>query len=281
MKARLITSFFGLIVLAVVLFCFNIPFVMELVAGVLSAISVYELLHATRFASRKRLYFAAMGFALLLPYFFALGDLRWPLLLFVAFLVYLLCNGVFGHKQITFLQVVATAFMGTVVSLCYCSLLLYRDLLAPYGLFYTMLSCGGAWLCDTGAFFSGLALGKHKLAPEISPKKTIEGAIGGVITAALGFLLVGFLYQTINNAIWPQTPIYVNYLYLGLTGLLLAPVGIVGDLSASVIKRQTDLKDFGTVMPGHGGVMDRFDSYLWTTGCLAMLTIFFQDYLFV
>lgn len=108
-----------------------------------------------------------------------------------------------------------------------------------------------AWLSDTGAYFTGYFFGKHKLCPKMSPKKTVEGAIGGVVFAGIAtFVYMGLM--------WRFTPIAI------LFGCVGSVVSQVGDLAASCIKRDFDKKDYGSLLPGHGGLMDRFDSVLFT-----------------
>ena len=125
-----------------------------------------------------------------------------------------------------------------------------RDL-APYGEYLTLFMMVTVWICDTGAYFTGRFLGKHKLNQEVSPKKTWEGAIGGTLLAVGGALLMRHLFLpvlTVKTAI--------------LLGLLVAVIGQVSDLAESIIKRSTGVKDSSNLLPGHGGFLDRFDSYL-------------------
>ena len=143
-----------------------------------------------------------------------------------------------------------------------------------HSLFYVILSLCGAWIADTGAYFSGVALGKTKLCPEISPKKTVEGFIGGLISNTLLFILIFFLYAKgcgLGFGI-------LQALKAGLLGLVCAGVSVLGDLTASVIKRQKGIKDYGNIMPGHGGLMDRFDSVLFVIPafywCIQLFPIF-------
>lgn len=117
-------------------------------------------------------------------------------------------------------------------------------------IWWILLMCLGTWGADTGGYFFGRWFGKHKLAPKISPKKTVEGAIGGILTAMLGVGLVGGLALNI--------PVYIT---LPL-GLILAVGSIAGDLFESWMKRRFDVKDSGTLIPGHGGLLDRIDSFL-------------------
>lgn len=112
-----------------------------------------------------------------------------------------------------------------------------------------------AFLSDTGAYFAGRAFGKHKLAPVISPHKTVEGVVGGVLGATLGMLIFCLVMQL-------GFKMQVNYLYAVLYGVVGSLGAVFGDLCFSVIKRQTGIKDYGNLIPGHGGVLDRFDSMM-------------------
>lgn len=126
-----------------------------------------------------------------------------------------------------------------------------------------------AWGSDTCAYFAGVTLGKHKITPVLSPKKTIEGCIGGVI----GTSFFGFLYGLIlkNNQIIDVNLIWV-FVLLGFCGSI---AGMIGDLAASGIKRNYGIKDYGKVIPGHGGVMDRFDSVIFTSPLIYTLVVIF------
>ncbi len=115
-----------------------------------------------------------------------------------------------------------------------------------------------AWFGDSGAYFVGTFFGKHKLCPKISPKKTVEGFIGGIVTVGVVVAVQCLVY----NLVLP-TDVKMNYAVLIPVGMVASGIGVLGDLSASVIKRQYDVKDFGNLMPGHGGVLDRFDSVLF------------------
>jgi phosphatidate cytidylyltransferase len=111
-----------------------------------------------------------------------------------------------------------------------------------------------AFFCDTFAYYTGRAFGKRKLCPEVSPKKTIEGSIGGIIGSIVGVILWGYLNLDINF-VWYR---------LALLGIAGGIISQIGDLSASLIKRYVGIKDYGNIMPGHGGILDRFDSILFT-----------------
>ena len=116
----------------------------------------------------------------------------------------------------------------------------------------------GAWITDSAAYFCGRAFGKHKLIPEVSPKKTVEGSIGGTVFCVLFF----FLYALLVEAVIAKGSVDVNYSALLISGLFISIVSQIGDLAMSLLKRHYGIKDFGKIMPGHGGVLDRFDSIL-------------------
>lgn len=120
----------------------------------------------------------------------------------------------------------------------------------------------GTWASDTFAFFTGMAFGKHKLCPEISPKKTVEGLIGGVSGTVAVALLLGLFFQ-------------ISLLHMVFLGILIAGAATVGDLVESAMKRLTGIKDSGTILPGHGGVWDRFDSMLFTVPIVYYYAQFF------
>ena len=130
-----------------------------------------------------------------------------------------------------------------------------RIILMDEGRYFIMLPFVVAFASDIGAYFAGVTLGKHKLCPVISPKKTVEGLIGGLLLAILGMVVYGLILQF-------GFGFKVNYFFVVIYGLIGALGGVFGDLSFSVIKRQTGIKDYGYLIPGHGGVLDRFDSVI-------------------
>ena len=113
-------------------------------------------------------------------------------------------------------------------------------------------------LCDTGAYFAGRAYGKRKLAPRISPGKTVEGAIGGILFGTLG----GLAMKSIFDFFWPDLSAVLDFATATVFGVIIATVGIVGDLVESLLKRDAQVKDAGVLLPGMGGILDRVDSPL-------------------
>ncbi len=120
-----------------------------------------------------------------------------------------------------------------------------------YGVAYLLLVLNFSSVCDTGAYFTGVTIGKHKLCPEISPKKTVEGAVGGIVLSLIVTALITFAFE-LQGMLIP----------LLIITPILCVVGMMGDLFASVIKRAVGIKDYGNLIPGHGGILDRFDSIL-------------------
>ena len=135
------------------------------------------------------------------------------------------------------------------------SIVLLRDF-QNIGMYLFMLIFVGAWMTDIFAYFVGRFFGKHKLIPEISPKKTVEGSIGGIVFCSLSFVLYGFILSYFTSIS------LVSYIVLGVVGVIISIVSQIGDLTMSQIKRQFGVKDYGKIFPGHGGMLDRFDSIL-------------------
>jgi phosphatidate cytidylyltransferase len=136
----------------------------------------------------------------------------------------------------------------------------YRARVLPYGIFMYALIFVCSSVCDTCALAAGMAFGKHKMAPVLSPKKSVEGAVGGFVGAAL----LGLLYATILRQ--PQIP----YTVICAAGSL---ISMVGDLAASAVKRDKGIKDYGFLIPGHGGILDRFDSMIFTAPVIYFLGV--------
>ncbi len=136
--------------------------------------------------------------------------------------------------------------------------------------FLILIGMYAAWLTDTFAYFFGSRFGKHKLAPKISPKKSVEGAVAGVI----GTTVVTVITYLICDKFFFRNDT-LNLLFVIIASIIMCVMGMLGDLSASVIKRNYGEKDFGTLFPGHGGVLDRIDSFLFTAPALYVLTEIF------
>lgn len=173
--------------------------------------------------------------------------------LFILFLIMLL-----SHRKIMFTDISLLVMSLIYIPLFMSHILFIRRM--EFGNIIVWLVFLGSFMTDSCAFFAGKAFGMHKLCPDISPKKTIEGAIGGTIGCGLAFLLFAFI---INTFLSPWLSGYVmGYGRMFVLGLVCAAAAQVGDLTASLIKRQFGIKDFGNLFPGHGGMLDRCDSII-------------------
>ena len=251
MKMRIIAAAGLLPLLLIVLLALPAVFTAVLV-GVMCALGVYELLWNTGLVKETRLviYTAVMAFLMSVWSYYGsnyaaavLGVITFTALLFVEIMI--------SKCQLSFEKVAVCLAGGLLIPFLLSALVRIRA--GYYGPFHVLIPFLLAFISDAGAYFAGRFLGKHKLAPQISPNKTIEGVVGGVVAAMIGMLIFCFIL----DIAFGFTVSYLNALAYGVVGAL---AGVFGDLSFSAIKRQTGLKDYGNLIPGHGGVLDRFDS---------------------
>jgi phosphatidate cytidylyltransferase len=269
MIKRLVSSFVG-IALAIAILFVSHTIIFNIAVAIISLTITYELLKANKCLDYKFQTGVCLGFAVSMPIAAQnlSMELRYAFSLFCVFLLF--CGMLRKHKTLSIEKLcymIAVTILATLSLTCIVTL---RSLSDVHGVCYVVLCLAGAWLGDAGAFFAGKRFGKHKLAPEISPKKTVEGAVGGVITVCIVFVIYSFCYAMFMTK-FMNTTVLPNYLLIAIIGLACGALGIVGDLSASVIKRQTGIKDFGNIMPGHGGLMDRFDSVLFVAPFMSLV----------
>ena len=188
----------------------------------------------------------------------------------VVYLVYLFVLAVFMRGRLKFASVsgVFTSVFYIVASFSAFSLI--RDI--ENGVYIFVIVFISSTVCDVFAYFTGFFFGKHKLSPEISPKKTVEGAIGGTVFATAALVLYAFVVDMVADTV------SVNYILAAVYGLVLAIVGQIGDLIASFIKREYGVKDYSKLLPGHGGIMDRFDSILAVSTVLLVVCLLFPPF---
>lgn len=263
MVVRIVSALIGIIVGVTILF-FDNKFLYAAILAIISAIGTWELIHAVKCDKRKLLTGFCVIFSAFVPFMLCIPLFRFfrtPI--FLLYVVVLLSIMLFNYKTITFENVATCGGAALVIPTSLSCIVFLRyspvvpDEFLP-GVFMIVYLLFCAWFGDSGAYFVGTFLGKHKLCPEISPKKTVEGLIGGIVTVGVVVAIQCLVY----NLILPSEE-KMNYFVLIPIGMLASGVGVLGDLSASVIKRQYDVKDFGNLMPGHGGVLDRFDSVLF------------------
>lgn len=282
MKTRVITAAVGLAVLAIVLAFFN-TVLFDLVLSAVCLIAVHEVFTAMGFGKKQwYLYAAAIPFTLMVM--LTTTQVARLLVLPVSFLVVLFFNicQIAHLRTLDFGKLTGYVYFSGVIIFCFYSLIHLKRVL-PFELYhydavyFILLILCFAWGGDTAAYFAGRAFGKHKLAPLVSPKKTVEGAVGGVLGSILaGVLLTGAYmalsghYDVITLQVRPR-----HYLILVLLGAIASVLGILGDLFASAVKRQVGLKDYGTIFPGHGGILDRFDSVMFIAPFVAIVVRYF------
>ena len=222
--------------------------------SIMAAIAAYELLKGTKLVGHPRLIVYSMLFAALVPIWSYFGcDHTAALLGALVFYILLFAEMMAAYPKLPFAQLAMCVAAGLLIP--YMLGALVRILVMENGRYYILMPFAAAFLSDTGAYFVGVFFGKHKLAPVISPKKTVEGLFGGLITAILGMVIYGVVLRFAFD-------FEVNYLFALIYGLLGSACGVFGDLSFSVVKRQTGIKDYGNLIPGHGGILDRFDSVI-------------------
>ena len=222
--------------------------------GILQAVAAYELLYRTKLVTKPKLviYCALMAFAIAVWSFYEAVHAYFVLMMLVFFLL-MFSEMMRDHIKMRF-ETLSMCFVGGLV-VPYLMSSVVRILAMNTGRYVILIPFFVACFCDAGAYFIGIKFGRHKLAPVVSPNKTIEGALGGIVFGIVSMLL----YTVILD--WPLK-FDVNYGAAILYGVLGCLAGELGDLCFSVIKRQTGIKDYGNLIPGHGGVLDRFDSIL-------------------
>ena len=251
MKTRILVGVVGLPLLLLVLLVMP-PIATGILIAAMSVIAVYELLVGTGLVTDIRLVAVSALMALFIG-IWSSGYREWEAFLLASWLYFMAMFGLMiaSHAKLEFQQVCISAFSAIVVPVMLSALT--RILTLDYGRFYILLPLILSFGTDTAAYFVGISFGKHKMAPVISPKKSWEGAAGGV----LGGIVLMLAYVLILNL---GFKLEVSYGAAVVYGIMGAVTCVLGDLSFSVIKRQTGIKDYGNLLPGHGGILDRFDS---------------------
>ena len=230
-----------------------------------AAIGTHELLHNTGLVRHFRLVVYSMLFAFAIPFWSFYGcDHMLELAGILVFFALMFAENMMADGKIPF-QKISICFMAGLV-LPYMFSAIARIIAMDHGKNIVLLPFLIAFVSDGGAYFVGVFFGKHKMAPIISPKKTWEGFFGGIFFAVVGTLI----YMLVQQLCFGMT---INYLYAIVYGLLGSLAGVFGDLCFSVIKRQVDIKDYGTIFPGHGGMYDRFDSVIVVTPLIECLLL--------
>ena len=269
MKTRVLT---GTLILAVILpiLIFSEYVIYPIALGFFCLAALFEVFGVIGVKKQLAIVIPAYVLAFCLPFFvyFAPDANRVAYLYFLfgallIFMMYLFCVMVFKKGTLAYSKIAETFMLVAYVTTSFTALSLIRYI--DNGKYILFLVFIASWFTDTFAYLTGTLIGKHKLIPEVSPKKTVEGAIGGTLSAMVFFPLFGFIVSLLTGG-----AVKANYLVLVIYALILAVVAQIGDLLASLIKREYKIKDYGSLLPGHGGIMDRFDSVM-SVSVLTML----------
>ncbi len=269
MKTRIITAIVALAVFAPVLY-FAETAVFPLMIGVVAAIAGYEMASCAGLGKRLSVvlptgaycFLATLGARpemLLMPEYIH----KWHVffMLTAVYLFYMLCVCVFAFGKIGAKSIMSTVGLSLFAAFSFFSFVSVRDE-APYDYLLILIA---AWATDTFAIFGGALFGKKKLAPKLSPKKTVAGMFSGVVGAVVGFAVYNVIVTMCFGA-------EVNWVLRLALAVPASFIGQLGDLVASAIKRDYKIKDYGKLLPGHGGVVDRFDSVMFLS-CATFLFI--------
>ena len=222
--------------------------------GLISLVGLYEVYRVVKI---EKTVLGIIGYIFTIAFFALIRfhGTAYILPVIIGMLLFMLAVYVFSFPKFSTEKITMAVFGFIYVTVLMSFLYLIR--VSEDGIYTFWIIFIGSWICDTFAYLTGVTCGKHKMAPVLSPKKSIEGAIGGVIGAAA----IGAAYGAIigGELASVKYPVIVFAILCGIAGL----VSMIGDLSASAIKRNYDIKDYGTLIPGHGGILDRFDSVIF------------------
>ena len=264
MKTRILVAVIAIPILILIIF-FAPLWALGIVVGGIAAGSAWEFLRCVEVDLRRRIQVIAALCAFCIPFccsFFPAAKV-YETALFLLF-AYLFCELMlsFRKEKTMDFETVPVVLLGAGIMPILISAIVRLGLRA-HGSVYVLLPFVAAFSCDSGAYFVGCAIGKHKLAPHLSPNKTVEGSFGGFIAAVGLMLLYGLVLKSAKFEV--NFPVMAVYGFLG--GLACQ----LGDLSFSAVKRLCGVKDYGNLIPGHGGMLDRFDSMFWTAALIEFL----------
>lgn len=277
MLVRFISGVVGTIILVFALYFRNVEYLLNALLAIVSGIAVFELFRCVGIKNKALLVLSLIfgGAVQFYPYYNELFPIYSVGVIFVI-LALIIMVASFGNIKVTDAYIaIAAAFA---IPIAFCSLIMinqydYANLYPKEyaGLFHLILIFVCSWVTDIGAYFIGMFFGKRKLIPKISPKKTVEGAVGGALICVLAANLCAYIFNTFFFDAGA-----VSYVWTTLISLVLSPISMFGDLSASLLKRTYGIKDFGKIMPGHGGILDRFDSFIFVAPLMAAIILIFK-----
>lgn len=277
MKTRVISGVVAALLGALVVWQYYTP-IFDIAAFAIYVIAVFEIYRTFKEGNSKvaAVLLAVVGALIIFDRYYETNLIA----IAVGFTVAAVFIVVFDFENIKFTSIASSLIFAAYVLFGIYNLVRLKRIMPmeQYGcdaVFLVILCAGIAWGGDIMAYFSGYLFGKHKMAPKLSPKKTIEGAIGGVLGSVVIALGMTYTYSKMPfSANTVVGNISENYILLILFAALGSFVGMIGDLFASAVKRQQGIKDYGNIMPGHGGVLDRFDSFLLVAVIISLMADF-------
>ncbi len=263
MKTRVITAVVAIGLFIPLLFWLDTIW-LTLFWGFFCAVGVWELLYATHSVPKHCFLYLSCAAAFFVPLATSRVEqgLFWFLLIAVLYAMGAFACAVFDHEHITFDMLGKGMLAALILPLMFSSVLRIRN--GENGALLILMPWITVWVCDSAAMFVGRACGKHKLAPYVSPKKTVEGSLGGLLFA----MLACAVYVIVMRRGFDLQMAFLPAILFGAIG---SSMGQLGDLSLSVIKRGAGIKDYGKIFPGHGGVWDRFDSITFAAPLFELL----------
>lgn len=270
MKKRILTSIVAVIVFIPFLI-FADTLALPIGMSIAAFIAVWEVLHCVGLHKNVLLSIVLYPWAAAMPILMrVLGadiTIRVGFVSFLLVVLYAYAVSVFSKGKVK-VNDMSTAVLTVMYSAAGLTGIIYLHDFHEGGSAIYFLVFIGAWITDIFAYFTGFLLGKHKLIPDVSPKKTVEGSIGGIAFCTLAFLGFTLLY---NQVFLPDGGRAIPYLVMIPVGIVTSVVSQVGDLAMSVLKRHYGIKDFGKLFPGHGGILDRFDSVVAVSVLLSVV----------
>ncbi len=269
MAKRFLVAAVGVpLIIAVVFFGIYAPVLFDIAIAIICAVSVGEFAHATKTLRLYQISIPSIIFAAAYPILMTLGFGSITAYIYTGIMLSMM---IFFHKKITYKDLAYIYCMSVIITLALSTIVMMKNLDNAHASFYFILALGLPWMADIGAFFAGSFLGRHKLCPEISPKKTIEGAVGGVLLCVGATCLIGWIFADLIYG----GKVSVNYISLCCLAFIGSFLSILGDLSFSLVKRNFNIKDYGFILPGHGGFLDRFDSVVFVSPFILMFITYF------
>ncbi len=258
MRTRIITAIIGLVLILPILI-YSDTVIFNIFMAALSVIAVYEFLKCTGELNNKAVAVPTFIMAFIIPFAMrteklfnlSIDSVKLCVCTVLIYIFISFALSIFSKGKIDIIKSSFSSLM-CVYAVCGLSSIIFIRDMNDGAVFYPLIFVA-AWSTDIFAYFTGMLFGKHKLIPDVSPKKTVEGAIGGTVGNVICFVVYSLLFLDLTAA---------QYIFLIVMAPFTSVVSQIGDLLMSLVKRKFGIKDFGKLLPGHGGILDRFDSII-------------------